>query len=566
MVIYNPDPPELGEQGENDPQYEQMALVERSTDSVFPSSPPQKSAEINSNIDFPQLPKLKNIHGPLQNLMNNYSSSDPLSGPSNINKRQASVSHYQTAIHEEPLNKKRVTIHEDLPDVEDDNMSDIIANAPRLNSSRYASLGPESQNQANVGSNNPQIPTHVNETYQQSSSPTVKEELFIARDHIVRAYYATPDRNEQSRLLDLLEIFREYTERGFIKKASNIIASQVANLETATRQIESKTRDLKKSVNPATPVISSKPISMAAIAGNGVAHGTDPLEWTLVGTNGKPQPKSKQSTNPPVPVNKPKTVRRVILVQAPESPPLDSPITVRNRINHAFAKSNINGPVVRAVAKTSNKNIVITTTEEYNADFLIEKKEIWQGLVPFVAMQKDQTWFKVVAHGVPLADFDHDQGMEMMIDEVTTFNKGLKPIGTPYWISTIENRKVNRAGSVAIAFATEEEANRAVRNRLYIAGISVRVTKYYNVALSTQCLKCQGFGHLDTYCRRDAKCGLCGENHSTQQHYCSFCKVKGKSCAHLAPKCANCQGPHQSNNKSCEIFLATKNRNDDTVL
>jgi hypothetical protein len=46
--------------------------------------------------------------------------------------------------------------------------------------------------------------------------------------------------------LDLLEVFREYTEKGLLYKASSIISSQIANLETATRQIETKTRDINK--------------------------------------------------------------------------------------------------------------------------------------------------------------------------------------------------------------------------------------------------------------------------------------------------------------------------------
>jgi hypothetical protein len=53
-------------------------------------------------------------------------------------------------------------------------------------------------------------------------------------------------RDEQTRLLDLLEVFREYTEKRLLYKASSIISSQIANLETATRQIETKARDLNK--------------------------------------------------------------------------------------------------------------------------------------------------------------------------------------------------------------------------------------------------------------------------------------------------------------------------------
>lgn len=75
----------------------------------------------------------------------------------------------------------------------------------------------------------------------------------------------------------------------------------------------------------------------------------------------------------------------------------------------------------------------------------------------------------------------------MIKNEVSTFNKGLNPIGMPHLISTKANREVKRAGSVAVAFATEVEANKAICNRLYIAGISVRVTRFFSVASTTQC-------------------------------------------------------------------------------
>ena len=80
----------------------------------------------------------------------------------------------------------------------------------------------------------------------------------------------------------------------------------------------------------------------------------------------------------------------------------------------------------------------------------------------------------------------------MIIDEIRTFNKNLdlNPIGTPYWITSSERRPFQRVGSVAIAFSIEAEANRAIRNRLYIAGISVRVEKLFSTARTTQYSKC----------------------------------------------------------------------------
>jgi len=61
--------------------------------------------------------------------------------------------------------------------------------------------------------------------------------------------------------------------------------------------------------------------------------------------------------------------------------------------------------------------------------------------------------------------------MSLVVDEIQTFNKGLKPIGTPYWLTSSDKRQNQRAGSIVVAFATEDKANQAIRHRLYIGGI-----------------------------------------------------------------------------------------------
>jgi hypothetical protein len=61
--------------------------------------------------------------------------------------------------------------------------------------------------------------------FSQDKSP--RDLILNARDLIVQAYTLTKAREEQSKLLDLLEVFREYTEKGRLQTASTIIASQV---------------------------------------------------------------------------------------------------------------------------------------------------------------------------------------------------------------------------------------------------------------------------------------------------------------------------------------------------
>ncbi|KAF4629687.1 hypothetical protein G7Y89_g8456 [Cudoniella acicularis] len=101
--------------------------------------------------------------------------------------------------------------------------------------------------------------------------------ILEARDLLVKAAGLAKSHDEQSRILDLLEIFRDYTEKGKVYTTSKIIASQVANLESTTRKIESKTKELAKAT--------IKPPTIAQIASIDLEPTTNtatPQEWTLV--------------------------------------------------------------------------------------------------------------------------------------------------------------------------------------------------------------------------------------------------------------------------------------------
>jgi hypothetical protein len=94
------------------------------------------------------------------------------------------------------------------------------------------------------------------------------------------------------------------------------------------------------------------------------------------------------------------------------------------------------------VARSFNGHIIVTTTPTFNADFLLEKRDIWENIIPFKKVQKPQKWYKVAIHGIPIEDFNNEQGMSLIVDEIKTFNKGLTPIGSPYWLTSAENRQI----------------------------------------------------------------------------------------------------------------------------
>ena len=400
---------------------------------------------------------------------------------------------------------------------------------------------------------------------------TAREALCDARDCLIEARVCSKDPIEQANILDFYDLFREYIDNGTLARASTIVSSQVQNLELATRSVEKIARVLA-STNSSKPTPPSHPKptpssqshlekpSYAKVASSTLSiKKSNQAEWTLVAKKG-PKEGSKRSPNEPDKSRKGNSKRLILIRTAIGPQPPLPPLQTRDLLNNAFKERGIEGPVVATVTKSVSQNVVITTTADYSADYLIEKRDIWEKHITFSGqLQKDEPWFKVVLNGVPTADFDKASGMELVAREVKIFNPGLTPIGTPYWLTSADNRQQQIAGSVCVAFATEAEQSKAIRQRLRVGGISLRVTKFRSIAPTTQCSNCQEFGHLESQCRKGPRCRLCSDTHITALHRCNTCRAKGK-CPHMEPKCSNCRQSHTSDDKHCEFYVAARSK------
>ena len=412
----------------------------------------------------------------------------------------------------------------------------------------------------------------------QYKPETVKACMDLAFNMVLRAMYLSEDMNEKQNLHDISVVHREYQESGKIGWARSILGQEIRALERISRNLGSQVQSIQaprqqqqlqqlKHTVQKLPTAASKlqhqpsvgvntqsggALTFAQIAAKNNQPNQQNQNWTQVTYQKQPKPT--------VGGNKKKS-RQLVLI-TPESPNSDiNSMTLRNNINNAFTKAGAQKPVILTVGRSLvRRNIVLTTTESFTAEYLLEKKAIWEHLVPHTTCQVNEPWHKVVIHGVPTADFDNDNLVDMVKNEIQTFNHGLKVIGAPYWLTAANRRPKQYAGSIVVAFATEKEATTAIRNRLYMAGRSLKVEKLYAVSPTTQCNKCQGFGHLDNKCTRPEKCQICAGGHHTSQHKCSSCPARGKACVHTLVKCANCNQNHKANDISCEVFRSLKDR------
>src|SRR5215471_6885037 len=99
----------------------------------------------------------------------------------------------------------------------------------------------------------------------------------------------------------------------------------------------------------------------------------------------------------------------------------------RDKVNQEFQKQlkiSANLPVIAAITKLQKQqNLVLTTTSKYNADFLIQHEKIWQNYFKFSDFAKDKAWFKVIAHEIFTEIFNFSKDLELLKQEIKTFNK-----------------------------------------------------------------------------------------------------------------------------------------------
>jgi hypothetical protein len=94
-----------------------------------------------------------------------------------------------------------------------------------------------------------------------------------------------------------------------------------------------------------------------------------PQEWTLV--------KSKQKAKSSIELSKTKAKDlRLVLVTSSDVATKFSPLALRNAFNQAFANKGVKNPVVNTITKSMGQNLVVTTTSQFSASYLIEKQAI----------------------------------------------------------------------------------------------------------------------------------------------------------------------------------------------
>ncbi len=153
-----------------------------------------------------------------------------------------------------------------------------------------------------------------------------------------------------------------------------------------------------------------------------------------------------------------------------------------------------------------------------------------------------------------------------MKEDIEEYNTDIKLAAPPRWLTKPEIRTGKSHSSLIISFLTASEAKFALNNRLIIAGKVVKTSPFIESKSTTQCHRCQKFGHHQQTCKSTPQCQFCGQEHHTTLHSCPICE-SNKQCTHLTLQCVNCQGKHKATDKRCEVYrkLLEKNTTTDFV-
>ena len=240
-------------------------------------------------------------------------------------------------------------------------------------------------------------------------------------------------------------------------------------------------------------------------------------------------------------------------------------LELREKLNQNFKKQlNTDKSVLAAITRSQrNENIILTTTETFSSEILLQYQTIWENYFNFSSTFQDKNWFKVIAHTVPTEIFNFEKGLQLFQQELETFN-GFYLLNV-YWLSSKEKRDQNKHGSIVMSFDSQKTATKILSQRIFIAGMPIRTAKYEEMKkLNEQCQKCQKFNHESSSCKNKSVCQICAENHITRLHRCSICSVIGSTCTHTVLKCANCSRNHRANSTECE-FKISKQSNQDSI-
>jgi hypothetical protein len=161
-------------------------------------------------------------------------------------------------------------------------------------------------------------------------------------------------------------------------------------------------------------------------------------------------------------------------------------------------------------------------------------------------------------HGIPT-----HLSISDISDSITANYPQLVQGQTPRWLTPPERREYKACSTIVMTLTGDVKKDAIGRQNLIVCNRECQVDDYIAYGRTTQCRKCQAYGHPAALCRNNSCCAVCAGPHETREHPCTLptCK-KGPTCTHPPIRCANCNSPHKASDPNCpeRIKLRTLNK------
>lgn len=115
---------------------------------------------------------------------------------------------------------------------------------------------------------------------------------------------------------------------------------------------------------------------------------------------------------------------------------------------------------------------------------------------------------------------------------------------------TLKNKKYSDQCNYLIYLEKGSIKMSDLKNIRYVDRVVVKWEYYKQPTGTTQCQRCQMFGHGARNCRLSSRCVKCGGDHTTSE-----CKVDVDANNKKLLRCANCNGNHTANYSKCPSRL-----------
>jgi hypothetical protein len=159
--------------------------------------------------------------------------------------------------------------------------------------------------------------------------------------------------------------------------------------------------------------------------------------------------------------------------------------------------------------------------------------------------------YGIVVHGIPIANLNSTTMDDSKVIKQLEAENNMKT-NTIVKITPLRRRKnrdsVKLHHSIIVYMNDQYTANKCISNGFHIDYLHYAAERFVPQFQITQCFNCGDYGHRATSCKRQPRCGKCGEKHNTRE------------CDSTSVHCFQCKGSHEVWHPKCPARIAEKDR------